>query len=190
MCDGNASPQPTFDERKIIRLVLNGAKEEYRHLVHAYQEQVYLLILRQVGDEPTARDLTQEAFVKAYVHLRTFQFESSFATWLIRIALNGTNSYFSSRGFKERLRSVSMEQLSDATQRALAEPKALDDHSIRQLQKALGALPAKYREVLALCALEQKTYAEAASILEIPVGTVRSRLNKARHLVRKAYFEA
>ena len=190
MSDSTPTAPEQADERVIIRRVLQGAKEEFRHLVQAYQEQVYHMILRQVGDAAIARDLTQEAFVKAYVGLSTFQFGSAFSTWLVRIALNVTNNYFSSRGFKERMHSVSMDSLSEDSRQGMEARDGVDELSIRQLQRALGTLPPKHREVLVLCALEQKSYADAAVALGIPVGTVRSRLNKARHLVRKAYFEA
>ena len=91
----------TSDE-ELIRLVVRGEKDEFRHLVRRYQDQVYAMILRSVGDDAIARELAQEAFLKAFLNLKSFRFESAFSTWLIRIALNQSHSYFSSRRFKER----------------------------------------------------------------------------------------
>jgi RNA polymerase sigma-70 factor, ECF subfamily len=177
-------------EQDIIRRVLLGERDEFRHLVALHQARVYAMVLRQVGEEYTARDLTQEAFVKAYRSLPSFRFESAFGTWLVRIALNLTNSYFSSRPYKERLRSIEWQGRHSEEQAVQSANPDWADEEIEQLQRAVAELPAHYREALVLCGFEQKSYAEAAEILGIPIGTVRSRLNKARLLVRQNFFKA
>ena len=80
-----------FNERQIIEMVLSGQKDQYRHLVRANQDKIYSLIMRQIGDEQTSADLTQEVMLKGYLNLKKFRFESSFSTWLTRIALNTSN---------------------------------------------------------------------------------------------------
>lgn len=176
-------------ERELIKRVLAGERDEFRTLVERHQDTIYALVMRQVGDATVARELSHEAFVKAYRNLSSFRFASSFSTWLVRIAMNTTHSYFSSAHYKARLRNVSLE----------SSPELLDDHStdsdptqraherekVQTLRDAIGSLKPIYREVVTLCFLESKTYQEAAQILEIPLGTVCSRLNIAQHKLRE-----
>lgn len=182
------------EEQEVIRKVLAGAKEEYRHLVAANQSQIYAMMLKQVGDPTVAEELTQDAFVRAYRHLNKFRFDARFSTWLTRIALNLSHSYFASRRFKEQQRSTSLDMStyernhqqnsSDSEQDSPYDPEA-----IQQLRRAIQQLKPKFREVLVLCGLEKKSYQEAADLLGIRVGTVRSRLSRARHQLQQLYFE-
>lgn len=171
-------------ESKTIREVLQGKTEHFEALVNNHQNSVLCLVMHQVGHPELAEELTQEIFVKAYVGLPSFRFECSFATWITRIALNHTNSYFSSRSYKETRRNLSF----DAEKHAAAhEPLAEHEKQTSlsdQLRDALTYLSPQLREVLALCALEGKSYEEAAAILGIPLGTVRSRLSKARRRLK------
>ena len=183
---GSISSEPS--EREVIQQVVRGARDEFRHLVHAHQEQVYLMILKSVGDEQLARELTQDTFLKAYLNLSKFRFQSSFSTWLIRIALNSTNSYFSSKRFKQKMRTTSFDgeiHRKDSPE----QDDGFDEEAIERLRLAIGRLKPIYRDVLTLCALEKKSYEDAAALLDVPIGTIRSRLNKARHLLRKMYFK-
>ena len=90
---------------EVVRQVLAGKRELFQVLVTRYKGQVFSMILRQVGDHAVADDLAQETFVKAYLNLKSFRYESKLSTWLVRIALNTTNSYFSSRRFFQSGRS-------------------------------------------------------------------------------------
>lgn len=169
--------------------MIAGAKNEFRHLVAANQSYVFTLVLRQVGDREIARELTQEIFLRAYRGLGKFRFESRFATWITRIALNQSHSYFRSRRCKERRVEDTFEQAEHgAISLDTAEERLATAQEVQRLQQALRDLPEQQREVLVLCALEQKSYEEASEILSIPVGTVRSRLNRARHQLRARYF--
>ncbi len=177
-------------EKRIIRRVLAGDKDEFRLLVLAYQERVFAVIMRAVGRESTAKELTQEAFIKAYLNLDQFRFESSFSTWLIRIALNVANSYFSSRAFKEQTKTSSIEETNYQEIPEPGKTQVYDEEAVARLRYVVGRLRPKLRDVFILCALDERSYEETARILGIPVGTVRSRLNKARLLIRQMYFEA
>jgi len=183
---GNVSSE--FSEHEVIQKVAKGSRNDFRHLVSAHQEQIYLMILKSVGDEQIARELTQDTFLKAYLNISKFRFQSSFSTWLTRIALNSTSSYFTSKRFKQKQRTITF----DATQHRhnnLEADDRFDDEAIERLRLAIARLKPIYRDVLTLCALERKSYEEAATLLEVPIGTVRSRLNKARNLLRKMYFK-
>lgn len=175
----------TSDE-ELIRLVVRGEKDEFRHLVRRYQDQVYAMILRSVGNEAIARELAQEAFLKAFLHLKSFRFESAFSTWLIRIALNQSHSYFSSRRFKERKRTTELDETWHAAQHTTQGDPMERKQELDRLRVASGSLKPKFRDVVVLCSLEGRSYEECANMLDIPIGTVRSRLNKARLELRKS----
>ena len=171
-----------IDEREVIRRVLSGEKEEFRHLVRAHQDRIFAMIMRQVGDRALAGDLAQEVMIRAYLGLDRFRFECSFSTWTTRIALNVAATYFSSRQFRQRSRTVALEA---ARADEIPEPRPREAQTLDRLRVCIGALRPKYREVLALCALERRSYAEAAAVLGVPEGTVCSRLRTARAPLRK-----
>lgn len=163
-------------ESAIIRRVLNGERDEFKKLVLRYQDMIFSMILRQLGDKETAKDLAQESFLKAFVNLRRFRFEARFSTWLTRIALNQVSTYFSSKKFKQS----KMTEALDLSKHDLHHDEPPPDERLLHFRRAISQLKPKFREVLALCALEGKSYEQTAEILEIPIGTVRSRLNHAR----------
>lgn len=182
------SEQNIAAEKRVISRILAGGKEDYQLLVLAYQERIFAVINRTLPDEGKAKELTQETFIKAYLSLSQFRFESSFSTWLTRIALNLLSSYFSSREYKEKRRTFSLEE--KACPSLPLSANAFDEGAVRKLQDLIGRLSPKLRGVFIICAIEQRSYEEAAAMLSIPVGTVRSRLNKARLILRQWYFEA
>ena len=168
-----------------IRAVIGGDKERYRELVVRHKDMIFALIMRQVGNAAIAEELAQETFVRAFVSLSRFRFETKFSTWLTRIALNQTSSYFTSRRYKQSRRTDEFDpRIHD---KAEAPPEGdFQKERLQRFREALGTLKPLYREVIVLCALEGKSYEEAASILVIPIGTIRSRLNKARLLLKEA----
>lgn len=182
--DESVARERPDDESAIIQRVLNGEREEYRHLVLAHQDRLFQIVLRQVGERQLAHDLVQETFVKAYLNLAKFRAQASFATWLTRIALNTANSYFSSAEFKRKLRST---KLDDAILTDEALPTDLTERDLLcdQLRLAVASLNAKYRDVIVLCSFNNFSYEEAAETLAVPVGTIRSRLNTARLKLRE-----
>ena len=147
------------------------------------------MILRQVRDESVAKDLAQDTFLRAYRGLKTFKGRATFSTWLTRIALNVTNSYFQSRELKEQQSQVSLEV--GQVERIASPEGDLSDQmvTLALLQKSIALLKPKYREVLVLCSLENKTYEQAAQILQIPLGTVCSRMNTALTYLRKTFSQ-
>ena len=174
------------EDASIIKSVLSGDKDDYRHLVTKHQDRVFSMIYRLVGNESDTRDLAQDVFLKAYLNLAKFQFRSSFETWLTRIAINTTHNYFASRRFKESKKTINCTAEGFESLVTHSEQPGFSDEALLQfLQGAIQSLKPKHREVITLCALEQKSYEEAARILEIPIGTARSRLHSARLKVRE-----
>lgn len=175
-------------EAEIVRGARKGSRDDFRLLVLAYQDRIFSLIMRQVRDHAAAKELAQDVFLRAYRGLPSFQERSSFSTWLTRIALNVANSYFSSRRFKERQRTTFLDpQKFDGFPVTCEEPSP--EESLQKLQGCIHKLKTLYRDAITLCFLEGKAYAEAAEILEIPAGTVASRINKAFQLLRYCFSQ-
>ena len=173
------------DVSEIIAAIRAGDKNRFRELVLRYESMVFSLILRQVGDRAIANDLAQETFIRAYRGLSNFRGDAAFSTWVTRIALNVTATYFTSRRYRDRKREISVAILPEL-------PNVPEDPAreaeLERLQYFIGELGPKYREVIVLCGLEQKSYEEAAEILGVPIGTIRSRLNTARNMLRTRFF--
>ncbi len=171
------SPQVSMEEDNLlIKSILQGEKEKFRELVNRNKDLIYSLIIRQVGNPSDAEELTQEVFTKAYFNLSSFEGRSKFSTWLYRIALNTTNSYFRSRVYKEKIKTRNL----DLSKHDMPQEKENISEDLTLFQRALAELKPIFREVLVLCGLQGHSYEEVAVMLNIPVGTVRSRLNTAR----------
>lgn len=168
-----------MEDLEIIKVVIDGDINQYRKIVEKYQNQIYSLIRKQVRSDDIAEDLAQEVFIKAYKNLKSFRNEAKFSTWLITIALNQANSYFRSKNYKKKLNSVIMEE-ELINMNEDQEKKIITNEKISQLHKCLTKIKSQFRDVVNLCAFQEKNYQEASEILSVPIGTVRSRLNRAR----------
>lgn len=178
-------------DEQIIRRIVAGDRELFRELVRRHRSLVFASIMRQVGERSLAEELAQETFVRAFTGLPGFRSESRFSTWIVRIAINTTSSYFSSRAFREKKRTTEFDPASHDTKAGTADEERREKQiRFERFREALTQLPLKQREVLVLCGIEERPYEEAASLLGIPVGTVRSRLNKARLMMRALIAEA
>jgi RNA polymerase sigma-70 factor (ECF subfamily) len=176
--------EETIADEEVIKKVLSGDSDLYRVLVSRHQNLVFGMIMRQTGNRDLAEELTQETFIKAFTALQSFRAEAKFSTWITRIALNHTNSYFTSKAHKQRKRSDSFDiELHDKNDTSATEEHELRER-MRKFQSCLGKVKPTFREIITLCGLQGKSYEDAASLLDIPIGTVRSRLNKARLLLR------
>jgi RNA polymerase sigma-70 factor, ECF subfamily len=178
----NISNETAVDDGEIIRRVISGDREEFRLLVVKYQEQIFRMLLRQTGDTAVSRDLCQETFLAAFRALQGFKGESKFPTWLTRIALNLAKNYFRSKAYRERRIAMEPEISHQSDQKEEVEERLL------KLREFIADLKPIYRDVIVLCGLEKKSYEEASAILQIPVGTVRSRLNTGRLKLREMFF--
>ena len=177
-----------MDEENLIRRIQSGEKDEFRHLVQNYKNLVFSMILRQVGDYTLSEELSQEVFIKAYLNLKKFQHKSSFSTWLTRIALNHVSTYFSSKRYKLQkiTEAYDYKNHETTTDDSSRENEIKHEQQLESFRQAVAKLKNIFRDVIVLCSLEGKSYEEAAGILGVPVGTVRSRLNKARLLIKQS----
>ncbi len=171
-----------IEERELILLVQKGETEAFQPLVVSYKDKVFNLLLRSVHDFQAAEELAQDVFVKAYSGIGSFRFESTFSTWLTRIALNTLSTFLTSKYAKQR-------HVTDSFDDSLPSQDGSPDEALMFRQRYAAfhrcyqRLSERLQRALLLVGLHALSYEESAEILEIPIGTVRSRLNQARLLV-------
>ena len=175
----NAPPDQT-----LIDQCLAGRREAFGQLVERYQHRLYHGLLHALGSAEDAQDIAQEAFVNAFEKLSSFKGEAAFYSWLFRIALNAS---ISARR-KTRRMSVSVELrrevsgLEPADDNPSNEPSYAMDVSDRQrlVRQALSELSEEFRTALVLKEMDGMSYEEIAAVVDVPLGTVRSRIHRAR----------
>ncbi|MCC6954126.1 MAG: sigma-70 family RNA polymerase sigma factor [Deltaproteobacteria bacterium] len=163
----------------VIARVIAGDTEAFREIVLHFQHRVHSIIWRQVRQRDVAEELAQDVFVRAFRHLGSYRGDSSFSTWLIRISLNVVKSHFTSRRYRESLRCLPFpfDRLHDLP--AQDAGAVTEKERAEAVRLAVERLPEKYRRVVVLCSFEGMSYREAADVLELPLGTVCSRMNVA-----------
>jgi RNA polymerase sigma-70 factor (ECF subfamily) len=180
------------DDDALVREAVRGRTEAFEALVQRYQDRLYGLLHRMVGDRERALDLAQDTFLKAWRGLAGFQGQSAFYTWLYRIARNVVISAGRYEAARPRIGISLDEPDEDGDGPRVPVPMADDSPSERVLagerrELVLGAiarLPGEFREIIILRDMQNHAYEEIAEQLEIPVGTVRSRLHRARAELR------
>ncbi|MCZ2342292.1 MAG: sigma-70 family RNA polymerase sigma factor [Bacteroidales bacterium] len=179
------------DDRLIIDAVLQGRTEAYGKLVLQYQDRLYNAILRVVDHRDDAADVVQEAFINAYQSLASFKGDSGFYTWLYRIAFNSAISlkrrkwsFVSLDAFHRDGNEGSLEPADSSLD---SQPGSALERSEEEfaLQRALHRLSPEHRTVLVLNDIEGMKYEEIAKIVNVPVGTIRSRIHRARLELRE-----
>lgn len=176
------------DEAELIREAQRGNSQSFGELVRAHQDRLYSSLLHVVDCPEEAYDVVQDAFVQALLKITTFKQESKFYTWLYRIAFNRAKTT------QRRQRpAFSVERSDEVSGSDLLDPaETPDDLLIRQeritfVRRALSELSEKHRAVMVLREVENCDYETIATILEISVGTVRSRLHRARAQMRQTF---
>lgn len=179
-----------IDQKLVIR-VQKGDNTAFDLLVRKYQHRVAKLVGRFVRDHAEAEDVTQEAFIKAYRALRGFRGDSAFYTWLYRIAVNTAKNYLESRGRRPMSLDLELEGLDTLDgseglrEQATPERQLLTGEIATTIQRVLDLLPADLRMAIMLREIEGLSYEEIAEIMDCPIGTVRSRIFRAREAVDK-----
>ena len=167
------------DEAHIIKEILNGKTEQYEYFLDRYGQQVFVLVDRIVSCQEDAEELTQDVFLKAFQQLSSFKAESSFSTWIYRIATNlAISAVRKKRNDVLRLDDSVFANLSDTQV-----DEALEDESEEQmerLQQAMNQLEADERALITLYYLEEKPLAEVAFILGMTEGNAKVKLHRIR----------
>ncbi|NOT10941.1 MAG: RNA polymerase sigma factor RpoE [Methylococcaceae bacterium] len=177
-----------LDQDLVLR-VQQGDKSAYDLLVIKYQHKIIQLVNRYVKDASEAQDVAQEAFIKAYRALGSFRGESAFYTWLYRIAINTAKNYLVSRArrsFDYQVDIQDAEQIENARQlQGLETPERLlfSQEIIETIKTAIDNLPEEMRVAIMLREFEGMSYEEIAEAMDCPVGTVRSRIFRAREAI-------
>jgi len=173
-------------EREIIRRVIDGDKNAFEELVLANQKNVYNLALKMTGNEEDALDVSQEAFLKAYRQLDGFRGESKFSVWLYRLTYNLCIDFLRKKP-RSKIISLSYEDdegdakfLEIPDTRNLPEDSALRNETRRIIAAGIMEMAHKHREILVMREITCMTYDEIAETLNVNVGTVKSRLARAR----------
>jgi RNA polymerase sigma-70 factor (ECF subfamily) len=178
-------------DTKLVKRVQKGDKGAFDMLVLKYQHKIVNLVMRYVRDPDLALDITQEAFIKAYRALPRFRGDSAFYTWLYRIAVNTAKNHLAA----QRRRPMDIElDLQDPEQfdlhAKLKETDTPEGISISRelketVERAIQSLPDDLRAAIILRELDGMSYEEIAETMECPVGTVRSRIFRARDAIAK-----
>lgn len=182
---------PRIDaDQKLVERVQNGDKHAFDMLVVKYESRVMSLVQRLVRDHHEAQDIAQEAFIKAYRALPRFRGDSAFYTWLYRIAVNTAKNHLVSKGRRPAIEGVELEEAE-----VVGIPKLQDiDSPERQLLRdeleeviysAINQLPDDLKTAITLREFEGLSYEEISQVMDCPVGTVRSRIFRAREAIDK-----
>jgi RNA polymerase sigma-70 factor (ECF subfamily) len=173
----------TLSDQSLVAAVLDGDADCFSLLVTRHQDRVYRFILKNINHAADAQDLAQDTFVEAYLNLPSFRGDSGFSTWLFGIALNRIRNYVN-RAPERRFNHVSVDFLCELMSTADNPSIALEKRELLlAVRQGMDRLPPDLRQILILVSFEKISYKEAAELLNIPMGTVKSRLNRAREVL-------
>jgi len=178
------------EETQLIDRAVKGDRSAFTALVELNQERLFASMIQVTGSPDEAEEVVQEAFIRAFMKLDTFQRNSQFFTWLYRIAFNSALT----RKRRKRAR-ISLDHWRENNGLEVADPSdAVDEPMLRQervdlVRAAIEILSEDHRAILVLREMQERSYEDIAEILDISIGTVRSRLSRARNQL-KATLEA
>jgi RNA polymerase sigma-70 factor, ECF subfamily len=180
-----------ISDQQLVERVQQGDKNAFNLLVQKYQSKVIGLISRYVRNQADVTDVAQEAFIKAYRALPNFRGESAFYTWLYRIAVNTAKNFLVSQGRRAPANDVDADDAeyydgSDALKEfASPERLLLSDEIKKVIFDTLESLPEELKMAISLRELDGMSYEDIANVMDCPVGTVRSRIFRAREAIDK-----
>ena len=167
------------EEAHIIKEILNGKTEQYEYFLDRYGQQVFVLVDRIVSCQEDAEELTQDVFLKAFQQLSSFKAESTFSTWIYRIAINiAISAVRKKRNDVLRLDDSVFANLSDTQVDAALEDES--EEQMERLQQAMNQLEADERALITLYYLEERPLAEVAFILGMTEGNAKVKLHRIR----------
>jgi RNA polymerase sigma-70 factor (ECF subfamily) len=172
-----------LDDRELIRRIQAGDRRAFETLLDTYEARVYRLALRFTNSVPDAEDVTQEIFLGIYKNIGSFRGKSALSTWIYRVAMNHCLEYRRKRKldsvpYNDDLTLISQDWREDPVQSADQQELAA------RVEAAINRLSPHHREVVVLHELQGLTYQEVATALNVPVGTVKSRLSNAFRRLR------
>jgi RNA polymerase sigma factor (sigma-70 family) len=178
-------------EQALVTSALNGDQKAYKALFEMYRQAIFHITVKIVRNPDEANDLVQETFIKAFGSLKTYDHNYRFSTWLYKIAANSSIDFLR----KRKIDALSLDKpiaTSDGdVQMEIPDNTYNPEHDLRNrersggIEDAIESLPEKYKEVIVLRHKEDRSYEEIASMLKVPVGTVKARIFRARELLKK-----
>ena len=181
------------EELDLVDGLRNGIDQAYETLIHRYQQPVYNLVYRLLNDTSDSNDVVQEVFIKVFRNIGSFRGQSSLKTWVYRIAVNEAHNH--RRWFcRHRKQEIGLERDEEdrSYQDTLSDPGrspfqiAVDEEAYQILEEAMQALNPTFRAAVVLRDVEDLSYEEIADILQINLGTVKSRIMRGREALRHA----
>lgn len=186
----NAS-ESSLEDDVLVKEAMGGNERSYEKLVNKYQRALHFHIMKMVKDREQIEDLVQETFVKAFDNLNRYNTDYAFSTWLYRIATNHTIDYLR----KKKLQTLSIDEpvktKSGEMEVQLPDESARTDRNIirkqrqQMVREAIEGLPPKYRKVIQLRHMEERSYQEISEVLGKPLGTVKAHIFRAREMLYK-----
>lgn len=180
------------EDSRLIQAALKGNNTAYKRLMKKYHDAIYNFIYRMVHDKHQVEDLTQEAFIKAFGSLSSFNEEYAFSTWLYKIATNNSIDYIR----KRKLQTYSIDKPIEAKDSDYSfelpddsyetDKDMISDQRAHMLNEAIKKLPEKYRKVIHMRHVDEKSYEEIAIQLKLPIGTVKAHIFRAREMLYKS----
>ena len=181
-------------EQQLIQLIRDGNRQAWGELIQIHQDRLYTSMVRVVGNPERARDVVQDTFIQAIEKFSRFDGKSKFFTWLYRIAFNRAMTLFRKDRGELSLDPLTSEEREDSLAGRQTPPEngVMQRELVAEVQQALQQLSPEHRAVMELREIQQCEYEEIATILDISLGTVRSRLYRAREQLRRLlrdYFD-
>ncbi|OFX14209.1 MAG: RNA polymerase subunit sigma-24 [Armatimonadetes bacterium RBG_16_58_9] len=183
----NAKQAERARERALISRCKDGEHAAFDELVRRYERRVFSFAYRLAGNQDDANDVAQEAFIRVFNSIATFRGDAVFTTWIYRIV---TNVYLDERKKSKSHRQTSLDDYVELDENPVARqivddrptPDQIVEHKERNrvVQEAVNSLPEYQRIIVTLYHMQNRSYEEIAEILQLPIGTVKSRLNRAR----------
>ena len=186
---GNAQTSEQGVDQELVERVQRGEKKAFDILVLKYQHKLIKLVSRYIRDTSEAQDVAQESFIKAYRALPNFRGESAFYTWLYRIAINTAKNYLVAQGRRPPDGDIDVADAEQYNIESVLKDYATPEHMLQRddieqtLTRAIEQLPEDLRVAITLRELEGLSYEEIAEAMACPVGTVRSRIFRAREAI-------
>ncbi len=181
----------TSKDIDIVKRALDGEQDAYNILLKKYRGAIYSLVYKMVKNREEAEDLVQETFIKAFSALGTFNAQYAFSTWLFKIASNNCIDFLR----KKRLQTMSIDKPTEAKDGPITkelpdpiinpEAELIDTERKSIIEIAIDSLPSKYRIAILMRHKEEKSYEEIAEALDVPLGTVKARIFRAREKLKK-----
>tara|TARA_B100001564_G_C20593822_1_gene649214 strand:- start:721 stop:1296 length:576 start_codon:yes stop_codon:yes gene_type:complete len=173
------------DDDEIIKECLSGNTDSYKNLVDKYQIRIINTCYKYTKNIIDAEDVAQEVFLKAFQNLSSFKSDSKFYSWIYRIAVNTSLNYINSKEKRNEKETISEENCLNSVNLANDSPKEYYqlNELINKIQPLIDNLPDDLRTLIELYEIEDYTYEDISNKLDIPIGTVRSRLHRARNML-------